>query len=349
MIGLLNITDNKGLNSIKLKIQTEFQRHLPAEAQTVSHGYEIEIYSSSMDPIDSDGAKKISQLRNALENCTDVEIDFNEGYTSALRFTASSEIKEIEDEKYILPKNIQLGFKGCIKGQLFFSNNVKMENTYLKSYFTFRSKAPEEKDYSEAEFHAFNDVISETISGYSVLTFYFTFILVAGTYIADFLASEPEKIMFTDLPHPEQIVSLCEGVKISRYSNDFKNEEELYTILIEFMRSPDFLKRLTQSSIENFDIRKQKNVDDKEEKEEEENKIHDEREEIKKEKNDQDIDYYSDEDNKILENQNNKSENNNETETKNKPKNENKSDITEENKEIKDNDIQNEKDSESKE
>ena len=90
LIELLNITNNKGLNSIKLKIQTEFERHLPAEAQTVSHDYEIEIYSSSMDPIDSEGAKKISQLKNALENCTDVEIDFKEGYTSALRFTAGS-------------------------------------------------------------------------------------------------------------------------------------------------------------------------------------------------------------------------------------------------------------------
>ena len=200
-----------------------------------------------------------------------------------MRFTAGTEVKEIEDKKYILPKNIQLGFKGCIKGQLFLSNDIRMENTYLKSYFTFKSKDPEETEFSGAEFHAFNDVISETISGYSVLTFYFTFILVAGTYIADFLASEPEKIMFTDLPHPEQIVFLCEGIKISRYSYDFKKEEELFTMLIELMRSPDYLKRLTQSSIQNFDNRKQKNVEDK--KEEDEDEIADNKKEIKKEEN----------------------------------------------------------------
>ena len=265
LIDLLNITNNYGLKSIKLKLRTEFERHLPAEAQTVTHSSDVLIYNSSMDPTESEGAKKILQLKNALENCSDVDIEFEEGYTSPLRFTAGIEIKEIEDEKYILPKNIQLGFRGCLKGQLILSNEIKMENTYLKSYFTFKSKDPEEKNYSGAEFHAFNDIISETISGYSVLTFYFTFILVAGTYIANFLASEPEKIMFTDLPNPKEIVKLCEGIKIARYSYDFRKEEELYTILIELMRTPDYLKRLTQSSIDNFDLRKQKLVDDKEE------------------------------------------------------------------------------------
>ena len=150
------------------------------------------------------------------------------------------------------------------------NNELKEENTYLKSYFTFSSKYPEENDYSGAEFHAFNDVISETISGYSVLTFYLTFILVIGTYVADYLASEPSKIMFTDLPHPKQIVELCEGIKIARYSYDFKEEEHLYSILIELMRTPDYLKKLTDSSLENYESRKQKiniNIkdDDKEE------------------------------------------------------------------------------------
>ena len=115
-------------------------------------------------------------------------------------------------------------------------------------------------------------MISETISGYSVLSFYLTFILVIGSYVADFLASEPEKIMFSDLPHPESVVELCEGIKISRFNQDFKEEEYLYTILIELMRTPHYLKELTQSSLKNFNLRNQNNVEDDnlEEKEKEE-------------------------------------------------------------------------------
>ena len=293
LINLLNINTNKGLQSIKLKIQTEFERRLPAEAQTVSHETEIDIYTSSMDPEQSEGAQKILELKNALQDCHDVQINFTDGYTSALRFTASSDVTEIEDQKNILPKNIQLGFQGCKQSQFISSNKVEIENTYLKSYFTFKSKDPEENNYSGAEFHAFNDVISESMSGYSVLTFYFTFILVAGTYIADFLASEPEKIMFTDLPDPKDIVKLCEGVKISRYSYDFKREEELYTFLIELMRSPDYLKRLTQSSIENFEKRKQNIVDEKED--EDENEMKNNKKKDNEEDEDADIDYYSEE------------------------------------------------------
>ena len=102
------------------------------------------------------------------------------------------------------------------------------------------------------ELHVFNDQISETTSGYSVLTFYITFVLLAGSYVREFLASEPEQIMLEELPHPKRIVELCEGVKIARYCYDFKNEEYLYTVLIELMRSPDYLKLITDSSLDHF-------------------------------------------------------------------------------------------------
>ena len=58
------------------------------------------------------------------------------------------------------------------------------------------------------------------------------------------------------MPHPEKLLNLCECVKISRYTYDFKKEEYLYNILIEIMRTPDFLKKLTQSNIEQFQRRK---------------------------------------------------------------------------------------------
>ena len=258
LIELLNITNNQGLNSIQLKIHTEFQRLLPAEAQTVSHDFELTIYDSSKNS--SEEAEKITKLKDALEQCTDVSIELKDGYSSPLRITAGEEITEIEDEKYIAKKDIQIGFQGCEIEEKKIKNETKIVNTYLKSYFTFKSKDPDEKEYTPAEFHAFNDIISETTSGYSVLTFYLTFILVAGSYVADFLASEPEKIMFSDLPHPEKIVALCESIKISRYSYDFKQEEYLYTILIEIMRTPEYLKDLTRSSLEVFHKRKQNNA-----------------------------------------------------------------------------------------
>ena len=91
-----------------------------------------------------------------------------------------------------------------------------------------------------------------------------------------------------DLPHPERIVHLCEGIKISRYSYDFKEEEKLYNLLIELMRSPDYLKHLTQSSIQNFEKRKQKNINNKEEEEKNKSKGKEDEEET----DDEDDKYY---------------------------------------------------------
>jgi hypothetical protein len=289
LIGLLNITNNEGLDSIILKIHTEFDRSLPAETQTVSHDFEVPIFDSSMNVTTSEGAIKISDLQTALDNCSNVDIEFKEGYSSPLRITAGEEITEIEDEKYIPKKTIQLGFKGCEKEQKLIDNETTFINNYLKSYFTFKSKDPEEALFTGVEFHAFNDKISETTSGYSVLTFYLTFILVAGSYVADFLASEPEKIMFTDLPHPENLVNLCEGIQIARYSYDFKKEEKLYTILIEFMRSPDYLKMLTESSLQNLKKRQDNTFQESDEEEEEE------KEKGKEDNDDEDDSLYKDE------------------------------------------------------
>ena len=80
---------------------------------------------------------------------------------------------------------------------------------------------------------------------------------MAGSYVREFLANEPEKIMLEEMPHPKRIVDLCEGIKISRYSYDLKSEEYLYTILIELMRSPDYLKLITDSSLDHFKLREE--------------------------------------------------------------------------------------------
>ena len=57
------------------------------------------------------------------------------------------------------------------------------------------------------------------------------------------------------MPHNEELLNLCEGIKVSRYSYNFEEEEKLYYILIEIMRSPDYLRLLTSSSIDQFNQR----------------------------------------------------------------------------------------------
>jgi len=99
--------------------------------------------------------------------------------------------------------------------------------------------------------------------------------------------------MFTDLPHPEKIVQLCEGIQISRYSYNFKEEESLYTMLIELMRSPDYLKMLTESSLKELEKRKQNSNDP--DKEEDEGDEKDKKKEQEQDNDDEDDNFYADE------------------------------------------------------
>ena len=112
-------------------------------------------------------------------------------------------------------------------------------------------------------FFAFSDKISSSTSGYSVITFYLTFILIIGNYIRNFFSGQAEKINLTEMPNPEEIINLCEGILASRHSFDFVQEEELYYVLMEIMRSPDYLKILTNSSIDQFKKRRNMTLKEK--------------------------------------------------------------------------------------
>ena len=260
LIKLLNLKEDNDLEQISIIISYYFTRPLPAEAQTVSDSFEIPIFNKGDDPEDSEGAHKVNTLRKAISDCTNSTknefIILEDAYNLPLRLTSGSDISIIEDEKHFFKKSVKLGFQGCFK-----ENN---QNNYFNSYFTFKAFDKNKEEEEPVEFHTFSDQISETTSGYSVLTFYVSFVLLAGSYVREFMESEPEKIMLEEMPHPKKIVELCEGVKIARYSYDFRNEEYLYTVLIELLRSPDYLKLITDSSLDHFKLREELNVQEKE-------------------------------------------------------------------------------------
>lgn len=105
-------------------------------------------------------------------------------------------------------------------------------------------------------FVLFSDKVSPTIASYNILTFYISFIYIIGQVIRTFFSKEEEKIIFTEIPETNELINLCEGIKLSRNRKEFHREEYLYYIMIDFMRSPEILKILTRSSITWFKEKK---------------------------------------------------------------------------------------------
>lgn len=57
-----------------------------------------------------------------------------------------------------------------------------------------------------------------------------------------------EKIVIDEMPYPDQLLNICDGIKLARYRNELVKEEELYYLLMDLFRSPEILKVMTKSS-----------------------------------------------------------------------------------------------------
>ena len=242
------ITD---ISKIYLVMEYQFERRLPVEARKASNRIDTLIYENN--PLyNFNQVQKLKELETLFLACnSSTNVTFKNFYSVPIRLTANIRPNIIYDASLIFDFDVSLGFVGCEKEE-----DGKGIN-YLQSYFTLTKLAKNGISKEGLVFHVFSDKVSSSISGYSVITFYVSFILLLGNYIRNFFAGVPQKICLTELPNPESIINLCEGVLVSRYSFDYEQEEKLYYILMELMRSPDYLRLLTESSIQQFERRRE--------------------------------------------------------------------------------------------
>ena len=250
-----NISD---LEYIALALDYNFERPLPKTSNKINKRYTHTIYYYNNYTKEPE-YEYIENLLQALEKCHDTELTYKNFYSPPIRLSSDVKPKRLIDQKYFNLLDIKLGYVGCKNvTKKNGSETVQIPN-YLESYFTLKKvmKIGEEIKEEGLKFHVFSDKVSSTISGKSILTLYISFVLVVGNYVRNFFAGQPEKIRLTEMPYPEEIVDLCEGIKLSRNSYEFKKEEKLYYMLIELMRSPEYLRDLTLSSLEQFKKRKE--------------------------------------------------------------------------------------------
>jgi hypothetical protein len=242
--------DTNYVERIDLVMDYTFYRRLPPEAQVAKKRYNSTIFTRGENNTEQDD--NLSMLGNALENCSNANITFKNKFYPPIRLRAKSHPKSMKSKEYFHNLDVQLGFRGCKKN---YNESGALTPSYLESYFTFALFEPKNKSIAGIKFHVFSDKVSTTTFSYSALGFYFAFVLVVGNYVRNFFSGQAEKIILTEMPHNEELMDLCEGIKIARYSYDFEEEEKLYYILIEIMRSPDYLILLTSSSVDQFNDR----------------------------------------------------------------------------------------------
>ena len=240
-----NNTETNEIDLINLRFYYEFTR--PSPENNKESIKDIDYFLFDKNKLNETRHSQIANLTNSLLNCVDVNVSLPDFYYPMLKLSSIPHPKVLRDDVFELV-DVELSFK-C-------KQSPEMGTEYFNSYFILRKTDFVEDGHDSFEFHTFSDKISDVTSGYSVMTFYITFVLLAGSYVRDFFSGGPEEIILSELPDPSKLVSLCEGIKISRNSFDLEKEEQLYYVLIEFIRSPECLRMLTKSLVNEFKERK---------------------------------------------------------------------------------------------
>ena len=130
---------------------------------------------------------------------------------------------------------------------VFLKLNCDSNNGFRKEIHWSISNKKEGEEY--IEFITFSDLYSSATAGYNILTFYVAIVLVVGQYIRLILMGQAERVIYTEMVNPNKLLTLCEGIRISRIKKDFLQEDRLYYLLIDIMRSPEMMKNITKSSL----------------------------------------------------------------------------------------------------
>ena len=82
-----------------------------------------------------------------------------------------------------------------------------------------------------------------------LLTFYISIIYVISKLFRSGFVPVTSQIYITDAPAPDDILMLCETIHLYRLKRMLTEEEELYFLLIDIMRSPQIFKAICGDSI----------------------------------------------------------------------------------------------------
>ena len=113
---------------------------------------------------------------------------------------------------------------------------------------TYKSD-PEDPNENGLVFFTWSEKVTENIVGYSLITFYTIIVLGIGQFLRSALQTNSNNIFIKDMPRPDSLLLICEGILISRMEKNLEREEELFYVLIDVMRSPEILKMITDSSL----------------------------------------------------------------------------------------------------
>lgn len=71
-------------------------------------------------------------------------------------------------------------------------------------------------------FFTVSDKVTSSLISYSVLTFYISVVFVVGSFLRSFFSGTAYKVVLQEMPYPDDLILICEGIQTSRVEENFK-------------------------------------------------------------------------------------------------------------------------------
>lgn len=97
-------------------------------------------------------------------------------------------------------------------------------------------------------FYTISDTYSPMTFNFSIFTFYLSIVLLAGRLIRVVTYGSGMNVVMTDMKNAATLNTLCVAVYVSRMIGNISKEQEFYFELLDILRSPELIKKLTGSS-----------------------------------------------------------------------------------------------------
>ncbi len=124
----------------------------------------------------------------------------------------------------------------------------------LKNWWTFESSCVLTGICGISMYVTSDKVVSGIafLSTYNVITLYIGVVYTIARLMRSLFQSYPWQVSFEELPYPDDLISLCDGISLARtgnYEGNLRDEIKLWEILISLFRNPAVLMRITRPKI----------------------------------------------------------------------------------------------------
>ena len=93
--------------------------------------------------------------------------------------------------------------------------------------------------------HITTSFLGISLSGYSIITIYVSFVYVVGTTIRGIFYGNSKIVTYDEMPFPDRLIELGVLIRMAQYNRRLLLEKNLYEVLIRLYRSPENLLTLT--------------------------------------------------------------------------------------------------------